>query len=59
VTPGNADALAEAIAGLASDPARRMRLGEEARASAVRRFSRTRMAEDFLALYDSCWTAGG
>jgi glycosyltransferase involved in cell wall biosynthesis len=51
VPPGDADALARAIAELVHDPARRRRLGERARASAVERFRRERLGPQVLDAY--------
>ncbi|MGD0678769.1 MAG: glycosyltransferase family 4 protein [Polyangiaceae bacterium] len=51
VTPRDEVALAESIARLVVDPNRRAQLGERARASAVRRFSRERLASDVLRVY--------
>jgi len=45
--------LAETIATLLSDPQRRHALGQAARTSAVARFSRGRMGESILSLYES------
>jgi len=53
VPPGDASALAETIATLLSDPQRRHALGQAARTSAVARFSRGRMGESILSLYES------
>jgi glycosyltransferase involved in cell wall biosynthesis len=51
VPPGDADALARAIADLVNDPAKRRRLGERARASAVERFRRERLGPQVLDAY--------
>jgi glycosyltransferase involved in cell wall biosynthesis len=51
VPPGDAEALARAIAELAADPDRRWRLGEQARATAVERFRRERLGPEVLAAY--------
>lgn len=48
----DARALADAIAALASDPARRIRLGDAARASAMARFGWDSVAVRFEAAYD-------
>jgi glycosyltransferase involved in cell wall biosynthesis len=52
VEPGDTAALAAAIASLVDDPGRRERLGHAAHASAATRFSRARMAEQILQVYD-------
>jgi glycosyltransferase involved in cell wall biosynthesis len=52
VEPGDADALAGAIAALAGDRAWRERLGNAAREHAVRRYSAERLVADVDALYD-------
>jgi glycogen synthase len=49
--PGDPAALAEALARVANDPARRARLAEGARKRALRRYTSDRMAEEYLALY--------
>ncbi len=51
VQPRDAQALAEAILGLARDPARRARLGAEARLTATKRFARERLGAEVLAAY--------
>jgi glycosyltransferase involved in cell wall biosynthesis len=51
VPPGNADALARAIADLVSDPAQRHMLGMHARATAVERFCRERLGPQILRAY--------
>lgn len=53
VAPGDPTALADAIATLATDPARRVRLGEAARNSVVTRFSRTVMGARIATIYES------
>lgn len=53
VSPGDPRALADAIAALVLDPARRAKLGEAARTTASARFSRARMGERVLEIYDS------
>jgi glycosyltransferase involved in cell wall biosynthesis len=52
VEPGNVTALAATIEALLGDRNRRDTLGRAARASAAARFSRTRMAEQVLQVYD-------
>ena len=52
VAPGDAEALASEVRGLASDPARASRLGREARARAVREFDRDALALGYLRLLD-------
>jgi glycosyltransferase involved in cell wall biosynthesis len=49
--PGDAARLAERIALLATDRSLRARLGEAARATAERRFNRTRLASELIPLY--------
>jgi glycosyltransferase involved in cell wall biosynthesis len=51
VKPRDAEALADAILALVGDPARRARLGKEARATATRRFARERLGPEVLAAY--------
>jgi glycosyltransferase involved in cell wall biosynthesis len=61
VPPGDADALAAAIATLACDADRRRTLGANARRSAVARFSTTRLGGEILQTYHrfargpTCW----
>jgi glycosyltransferase involved in cell wall biosynthesis len=50
--PGDPQSLAAAIEGLATDPARRLRIAHAARGSAVDRFSRPRLGREILAVYD-------
>ena len=52
VEPGDATALAATIEALVGDPAKRAALGQAARQSATARFSRARMAEQVLRIYD-------
>lgn len=49
--PGDAEALTDAMARLARDPALRMRLGEAGRERAVEQFSQDRMLERTAAVY--------
>ncbi len=49
--PGDADALANAILELAENPARRIEMGEQGRAKAVREFDPMRVAEETLGVY--------
>jgi glycosyltransferase involved in cell wall biosynthesis len=51
VPPGDAAALASALAALASDAGRRAALGHEARAAAVRRFDERDVLERYRALF--------
>jgi glycosyltransferase involved in cell wall biosynthesis len=51
-TPGNAAALAEALASLAASPTRRAALGAAARAQAVRRWDRRLLAASFCAVVE-------
>src|SRR5262249_13494143 len=50
--PGDAAALAQALEGLIADSPRRARLGENARRTAVARFSRARLGHQLLAVYE-------
>ena len=52
VPPRDPKGLAAAIRALALDPARRERLGNAARSTALARFSRTRLAPEVLAAYE-------
>jgi phosphatidylinositol alpha-1,6-mannosyltransferase len=49
----DADAVAEALSKLISDPSERQALGERARSAALDEYDRTRMARAYEALYDS------
>ena len=49
--PGDADALAQAVTWLATDPMLRQRLGTAGRAAAVARFDRSRLAEEWGRVY--------
>jgi glycosyltransferase involved in cell wall biosynthesis len=51
-TPGDAGALAHGIGQLAADPGLRQRLGQRARATAERRFSRRRLTTEVLDVYE-------
>lgn len=51
VPPGDAVALAAAIARLAADPILRQRLGDQARQTAVARFNRDRLGPQLLKIY--------
>lgn len=53
VPPGDAAALADALAGLLSDPARARRLGAAAERRASREYSLSRMVERYAGLYAS------
>ena len=57
-TPGDPQALAAAIAGLAADPAVRKQYGDRARASAERRFDPKRFAAAMAAAYEEALGAG-
>jgi glycosyltransferase involved in cell wall biosynthesis len=50
-TPGDASGLADAVRSLATDPSRRRTLGHAARATAVARFDRARLAHDLIPIY--------
>ena len=52
VQPRDAKGLAAAIRALSRDPARRERLGKAARATALARFARARLAPEVLAAYE-------
>lgn len=49
--PGDAEALANAIVQLHHDPAHRARLADSARTRALRRYTASRMAAEYVALY--------
>jgi glycosyltransferase involved in cell wall biosynthesis len=51
VPPGDARALAAALGELVGDPLRRARLGDNARRTALARFSRDGLGERFLRIY--------
>ena len=51
--PGDAEALATAIRTLAADPTRRAALGAAARATALRRFDRARLATELMRIYEA------
>jgi glycosyltransferase involved in cell wall biosynthesis len=51
--PGNSMELAERLSGLIADPARRAALGAEGREAALRLFSRTRLRETLIPVYDA------
>jgi glycosyltransferase involved in cell wall biosynthesis len=53
VPPSDSAALSAALRGLIADPLRRAGLGTNARQTAVARFSRVRMVEQTLAVYES------
>ena len=57
VPPGNPAALAEALAELLADEARREELGRSARAIAKERYSWERIAKRLAELYESLATA--
>jgi glycosyltransferase involved in cell wall biosynthesis len=60
VPPHNIDRLAEAIATLAEDPARRIAMGQAGRALVEREFTEEIVARETLALYRSAiWEASG
>lgn len=56
VPPGDAAVLGGALASLAADPARRARMGEAARAQAVRRWDRRLLAARFCAVVEAAAT---
>ena len=58
VSPHDVDALAEAIAALAADPAHRRAMGEAGRALVERDFAAPLIAEQMLALYRDLLRAG-
>ena len=51
--PGDSSELAERVRELAGDPARRAALGAEGRETAVRLFSRTRLRQTLIPVYES------
>lgn len=53
IEPGSAESLAAKLAALIADPEARRRLGVNARAAAVERFSRDRLGREVAALYQS------
>jgi glycosyltransferase involved in cell wall biosynthesis len=57
VDVGDADALAEQLALLAGDPARRAEMGAEGRANVLERYAVDRLVDDIDALYRSLLTA--
>jgi glycosyltransferase involved in cell wall biosynthesis len=59
VPPGDGPALGAAVARLAADPARRLRLAAEARAQAVQRWDRRRLAARFCAVVEAAAAPGG
>lgn len=59
VPPGDPSALAGAIEMLVRDPSRRRDLGRHARATALDRFSRARLATDVVAAYEAFLSAAG
>ena len=56
--PGDEPAMVEAVRSLVGDPAGRKRLGDRARQTAVRRFSRDRLAGDVMSAYEELTGAG-
>ncbi len=56
-TPGDAGALAMAIARLADDEDLRVRMGRAGRATAERAFTRERLAREFVSVYQALATA--
>jgi glycosyltransferase involved in cell wall biosynthesis len=52
VAPGDTDGLARALVSLLDDPARGARMGAAARARLERRFTRARMIDGLVAIYD-------
>jgi glycosyltransferase involved in cell wall biosynthesis len=56
---GDAGALADAVAALADDPARRVRVGQAARASVRQRFHVNRLLQDITTLYWRLLENGG
>jgi glycosyltransferase involved in cell wall biosynthesis len=57
VPPGNANALAEAIAVLAADPDRRRALAVAGRAAVVSNFTEEKAAGITAACYDTCFSS--
>lgn len=57
VTPGDAPALAAAVAALIGDPGRRASLAAAARQSAVSRFSRSRLGAEVVSVYERAASA--
>jgi glycosyltransferase involved in cell wall biosynthesis len=51
--PGDSSELAERVRELASDPARRAALGAQGREAAIRLFSRTRLRETLIPVYEA------
>ena len=58
-SPGDAEALAALLAGLAADPARCAKLASAARTRAERRYTAERMTADYLALYHDLLARAG
>lgn len=58
--PGNSGELAARVRELAADPVRRAQLGREGREAAVRLFSRTRLGDTLIPVYQALapWAAG-
>lgn len=55
VSPGDVDALAQALMQLIRDPQKRQQLGQNARRTAIERFNSDRMGEQLLNVYEH-WT---
>lgn len=53
VVPGDVAGLAKALGDLVGDETRRQRLGQAARTKAVKRFSRRRLGQEIVTIYDS------